>query len=45
MTVDQYYHLLGDEKRRTIAKLPSLSKSEDVPSLEVAPCELGVAPI
>jgi integrase len=25
MTVDQYYHLLGDEKRRTIAKLPSLA--------------------
>lgn len=24
MTVDQYYHVLGDEKRRTIMKLPSL---------------------
>ena len=25
MTANQYYHLLGDEKRRTIAKLPSLN--------------------
>ena len=30
MTVDQYYHLLGDEKRQTIAKLPSLSRPEEV---------------
>lgn len=34
MTVDQYYHLLGDKKRRTIAKLPSLSKSKEV---EISP--------
>ncbi|WP_029460375.1 tyrosine-type recombinase/integrase [Solidesulfovibrio alcoholivorans] len=29
MTVDQYYHLLGGEKRRTIAKLPSPSKPKE----------------
>lgn len=29
MTVDQYYHLLGDEKRRTIAKLPSLTTTPE----------------
>ena len=28
MTANQYYHLLGDEKRRTIMKLPNLSMSE-----------------
>jgi len=31
MTANQYYHLLGDEKRRTIMKLPSLCGSEDTP--------------
>ncbi len=32
MTANQYYHLLGDEKRRTIAKLPSLSpEQQDAP--------------
>lgn len=35
MTVDQYYHLLGDEKRRTIAKLPSLSRPEEVEEIAV----------
>ena len=39
MTVDQYYHLLGGEKRRTIAKLPSLSKPEDAPCPDAAPSE------
>jgi hypothetical protein len=28
MTANQYYHLLGDEKRRIIMKLPSLSDQE-----------------
>ncbi|EFL50923.1 putative site-specific recombinase [Solidesulfovibrio fructosivorans JJ]] len=36
MTVDQYYHLLGGEKRRTIAKLPSLTKSENMQTTSVA---------
>jgi len=31
MTANQYYHLLGDEKRRTIMKLPSLCGPEDTP--------------
>ena len=31
MTANQYYHLLGDEKRRTIMKLPSLCGSEGTP--------------
>ena len=26
MTANNYYHLLGDEKRRTIAKLPRLEQ-------------------
>ncbi|KHK01326.1 tyrosine-type recombinase/integrase [Desulfovibrio sp. TomC] len=39
MTVDQYYHLLGDEKRRTIAKLPSLTRPEDAPHPQAAPSE------
>ena len=39
MTVDQYYHLLGGEKRRTIAKLPSLSKPEDAPAPVAAASE------
>lgn len=30
MTANQYYHLLGDEKRRTIARLPSLNNSNKV---------------
>ena len=33
MTANQYYHLLGDEKRRTIARLPSLKSSKKVESL------------
>lgn len=27
MTANNYYHLLGDEKRRTIAKLPRLEQA------------------
>jgi len=33
MTANQYYHLLGDEKRRTIMKLPSLSEQETPPTV------------
>lgn len=39
MTVDQYYHLLGDAKRRTIAKLPSRSRPDETPPLEAAPSD------
>lgn len=33
MTANQYYHPLGDEKRRTIMKLPSLSDQETPPPM------------
>ncbi|MEL7641833.1 MAG: site-specific integrase [Solidesulfovibrio sp.] len=37
MTANQYYHLLGDEKRRTIAKLPSLSPEQQATPPPVQP--------